>query len=134
MARLIQDSLLTAVTALAADGATVLTPAFDLGAVAPTTVGELCTLTLAVPAIAALADAKTAIYSVLDCATSGGVYVAVAGLDTVTSTGAGGVGCAAVAKTWRLPEGIRQFVKVQEVSLAAAGTITGTSMTVNLKF
>lgn len=115
-------------TAHAAAGATA-TPAtpLDLGVQGGRNQPFL-KLQITAPAVSALVDAKTIIFSVTDCATSGGSYTAVAGMTAViTQLGAGGVGAAAASYIIPVPDHIRRFVKVTAAVLAAGGDNTAVS-------
>lgn len=85
-------------------------------------------LQITAPAVPSLVDAKTIIFSVTDCATSGGSYTAVAGMTAViTQLGAGGAGAAAASLIVPVPDHMRRYVKVTAAVLAAGGDNTAVS-------
>lgn len=115
-------------TALPAAGATA-TPAtpLDLGPQGGRNQPHL-RLQVSVPATPALVDAKTIIFAVFHCATSGGTYTAVADMGAVlTQVGAGGVGDTADFWIGRVPDHVLQYVKVKATVLAAGGDSTAVS-------
>ena len=116
-------------TALAAAGATA-TPAtpLDLGPQKGRNQPFL-KLQVSVPATPDLVEAKTLIFNVTDCDTSGGSYAAVAAMSAImTVTGAAAAaGGPASSILLPVPDHMRRFVKVTCVVLAAAGDNTGVS-------
>jgi hypothetical protein len=89
-------------------------------------------LELTVPAVTALVDAKTIIYTFKDSADYSS-FAAIAALATVTSTGAGGVGAAAVSQAVPLPVATRRYVRVNAAVLTAGGDNTAVSYTLSVK-
>ncbi len=89
-------------------------------------------LQISCPAVPALVDAKTIIFAVTDCATSGGSYTAVEGYGAMQQLGAGGVGAAAAAWPLRIHDHVRRFVKVTATVLAAGGDNTAVSFTMEI--
>lgn len=81
------------------------------------------------PALPALVDAKTVIFTVEDSADNV-TFLALAGI-TKTLTGAGGVGVAAGSFQVRLPGNTRRYVRVSQAVLAAGGDSTALSSTVS---
>jgi hypothetical protein len=126
------DLNLTVSKALPAAGASASTDSLDLGT---TTGGRIprVELRLKVPATPDLVDTKTIIYTFEDSADNSS-FAAVADLPTVTSTGAGGVGAAAVERNFKLPIGIRKYVRVTAAVLAAGGSNIAVSFTLALVF
>lgn len=112
-------------TALPNGAATTTSAALDLQGGGKYTAGK-CSLTIAIPATPALANAATMTVGITHCATSGGSYVAVPGYGGMITTGAGGAGAAAVTYTLPLHENVLQFVKVTFTG-SAAGDSSGVS-------
>jgi hypothetical protein len=90
-------------------------------------------LQLSAPATPSLVDAKTIIYTIED-SDDNVTFAAVADLPTVTSTGAGGAGAAAVSRNFKLPIGMRRFVRATAAVLAAGGDNTALSFQLALVF
>lgn len=130
--RSIQDALLTVATALPAAAANVSSVGIDLGQPTAFPINEKVELELSVPATPSLVDAKTIIYTFQDSADNI-TFAAIPELATLTSTGAGGVGAAAVLRNVKLPSSTRKFVGVNAAVLAAGGSNIAISFTVKLK-
>lgn len=133
MSRLITDALLTTVKALPAAAASASQTAIDLGCVTPDVSLENVELLLTVPAVPALVDAKTIIYTFEDSADNSS-FAAIAELATVTSTGAASAGAAAVSRRVKLPASTRRYVRVTAAVLTAGGDNTAVSFTSKLLF
>lgn len=124
-----KDYLLISTKALPSAAATANGTAIDLGASAS---HEPVQFALTVPAVTALVDAKTIIYTFEDSADNSS-FTAIAELSTVTSTGAGGVGAAAVSRIVYLPPAVRRYVRVSAAVLTAGGDNTAVSFTLSAK-
>ena len=131
MSRQIQDALLTALIALPAAAASANTAGIDLGQTTLDTTHEVIDVLLTVPAVPALVDTKTIIYTFQDSADNS-TFAAIPELATVTSTGAGGVGAAAVSRRVKLPGSTRRYLRVNAAVLAAGGDNTAVSMTLKV--
>ena len=131
MPRLIQDASLTAVIALPAAAASSNTPGIDLGQTTLDAAHEKIDVLLTVPAVTALVDTKTIIYTFQDSADNSS-FAAIPELSAVTSLGAGGVGAAAVSRRVKLPGSTRRFLRVNAAVLAAGGDNTAVSMTLKV--
>lgn len=130
--RAIQDALLTTVHVLPAAGANVNGGSIDLGQTTANPINEKIEVELSVPATPSLVDAKTIIYSFQDSADNV-TFVAIPELATLTSTGAGGVGAAAVLRNVKLPSSTRRYINVNAAVLAAGGDNTAISFTLKVK-
>jgi hypothetical protein len=130
--RSLQDANLIVSIALPAAAASASTPAIDLVSNTAGRVPRL-ELLLSVPAVPALVDAKTIIHTIEDSADNSS-FAAVADLPTVTSTGAGGLGAAAVARQFKLPIGVRRYLRVTSAVLTAGGDNTAVKTSLGLVF
>ncbi|MEA3186221.1 MAG: hypothetical protein QOD99_51 [Chthoniobacter sp.] len=128
----LRDANLVASIALPAAGAAANTAALNLGTTTPGRVPRV-ELLVSVPATPSLVDAKTIIHTVQDSA-DGVTFAAVADLPTITQLGAGGVGAAAVSRQFKLPIGLKQYVRLNSAVLAAGGDNTAISATLALVF
>jgi hypothetical protein len=128
-ARKIQDANLTTTKALPAAAANNSHDGIDLG-LSYHSPGNV-ELEISWPAITALVDDKTIIFTVNDSADNSSFTSL--GL-THTLTGAGGVGVAAGTKRFRLPSNTRRYINVNQAVLTAGGTLTASSTTVKLLF
>jgi hypothetical protein len=126
------DLNLQVTTALPAAGANVNSAAIALNSATAGRI-ECVELSLVVPAVPALVDAKTIIYTFKDSA-DGVTFAAIADLPTITSLGAGGVGDVAVNRRFKLPIGVRNFILVNAAVLAAGGDNTAVSFVLALVF
>jgi hypothetical protein len=136
MGRAIQDKQLTSVTAFPAAAGNNNSASFDLGArgnAGKSNPDELCEVLISWPILAALVDAKNVVFTLQDSADNSS-FAASNPAIAKTITGAGGIGVAAGSVKFRLPAGVRQFVRVNAAEDAAGGTITGSSYTVQLLF
>lgn len=124
-----KDYLLISTKALPAAGATANGDSIDLGA---SSSPEAVQFNLSVAAVPALVDAKTIIYTFEDSADNSS-FAAIAELSTVTSTGAGGVGAAAVDRNVYLPPSVRRYVRVSATVLAAGGSNIAVSFILTAK-
>lgn len=129
--RNLKDSLLKAVKALPAAGAANAGDGIDLGQTAIGTTTEAFDVLLSVPAVPALVDAKTIIYTFKDSADNV-TFAAIPELATITSTGAGGVGAAAIAARVKLQPSTKRYVRADASVLAAGGDNTAVSYTFEL--
>lgn len=128
-----KDALLITTKALPAAAASNSHTGIDIGArTSPNGIfpGSV-ELEISWPALPALVDAKTVIFTVNDSANNSSFTSL--GL-THTLTGAGGVGVAAGTKRFRLPSNVRQYVNVSQAVLTAGGDNTAVSTTVSLIF
>lgn len=131
--RLLKDAALKTVKALPAAAASNSQTALDLGQVTAESANEAFDALLTVPATPSLVDAKTIIYTFEDSADNSS-FAAIPELATVTSTGAGGAGAAAVSRRVKLPPSTRRYVRVSAAVLAAGGDNTAISYTLELCF
>lgn len=127
MNRILKDIELTKVKALPAAAASASSDAIELGLGIP----EGIQAQLLAPAVPALVDAKTIIYTFEDSA-DGAAFAAIPELATLTQLGAGGVGAAAASRTVYLPPSVRKYVRVTAAVLAAGGDNTAASFTFQL--
>lgn len=127
----LRDKTLTQTKALPNGAANTSTDGFDL----ETASGEFLAnveLQLTVPALTVteIADTQTIAYTVeMSAASNFGSTTTLGTL--VTSTGAGGAGCAAVAKSFRLPSTVQRYIRVKSTKTGASNASTA-SMTVAL--
>lgn len=128
----LQDLNLSASIALPAAGASADTPSINL---ATTTSGRArrVELLVSVPATPSLVDTKTITFTVQDSADNSS-FAAVADLPAIVSTGAGGVGAAAISRRFKLPIGLRQYIRLDIAVLAAGGNNTAIVATIVLVF
>lgn len=133
MARSQKDALLKAIKALPAAGAANYSDGIDLGQVTAFPVNEAVDVLLTVPAVPALVDAKTIIYTFKDSADNV-TFAAIPELATITSTGAGGAGAAAVAARVKLPPSTKRYIRADASVLAAGGDNTAVSYVLELAF
>jgi hypothetical protein len=131
--RYTQDTLTTKTTAIAAAGSTANSASIDLGRTTLQDTGDSIELELYCPDTPSLVDAKTVIFTFADSADDSS-FTAIPELATKTITGAGGVGASAFTQTVRLPRSTRRYVRVQAVTLAAAGDNTGVSFIMRLLY
>lgn len=126
-----KDAALVQTKAFPAAAANNSTTAFDLGPVSnPGHIApENVEIEIAWPALAALADSKNVVFKVQDSADNS--TFADLGL-TKTITGAGGAGVAAGSVRFRLPQGTRRYLRVNQAEDSAGGDITASSSTVSL--
>jgi len=128
----LQDANLIVTRTLPAAGASNSSAAIDL---ATTTGGRIprVELGLEVPATPSLVDAKTITYTIEDSANNSS-FAAVADIPAIVTTGAGGVGAAAVSRRFKLPIGVRQYLRLTVAVLAAGGDNTGVTASLGLFF
>ena len=131
-ARRTVDANLSTAKALPAAAATANGTALDLNSLSAGRIPYV-ELALTVPAVPALVDAKTIIYTFQDSAATV-TFAAIAALPIVTSLGAGGAGAAAVDRRFKLPIGVQRYVRVSAAVLAAGGDNTAVSFTLALVF
>lgn len=118
--------------ALPAAGASATSDALDP---ATTTPGRIPNVELLVelPATPALVDAKTISLTVQDSA-DGVTFAAVSDIPAITVTGAGGAGGVEVSRQFKLPIGLRRYVRLASTVEAAGGVNTAISATLSLVF
>lgn len=80
----------------------------------------------------ALVYTKSATFTIKDCDTEGGSYVAIAGLGTQLVTGYTGNGNDETELRWKLPSHTRRYIKVNAAVAADAGTVTAQNYTLRL--
>ena len=134
--RLRVDPAFSKTTAFPAAGASNQSASFDLGAHGNAATGiftEGIEAQISWPTLAALADTKNVLFTLQDSADNAS-FASVNPLITKTITGAGGIGVAAGAVKFRIPAGVRQFMRVQATEDAAGGVITASSYTFSLLF
>lgn len=131
--RFLKDTALKVTKALPAANANVNSASIDLGAAAPGISLEGVELDVAIEALPSLADAGTCTVTVQDSADDA-TFVAVAGLATLVSTGAGGVGAAAKSRRIRLPANVRRYVNVNTAVSNGGGDNTAKVVTAQLVF
>jgi len=129
-ARNIPDALLIKTKALPAAAAANYTDAINLG---QTLGGKLegIEVVLECPALPALVEAKTVIFTVKDSA-NGTDFTAIPELATKTITGGAGNGAAASEVRLRLPPSARQYIRADAAVLTAGGDNTGVSYTLSV--
>jgi hypothetical protein len=130
--RTLIDANLQVVTALPAAGASALSTSLDTYGDNPGRIPDV-EIFLSVPATPSLVDAKTIIYTLQDSADNSS-FATVADAPSYTSTGAGGVGAAALAKQFKVPIGTRRYLKMNAAVLAAGGDNTAISFTWGMIF
>lgn len=128
-ARNLKDASLIVTTALPAQNTTGNTASLDLG------VGNFdgISLRVNVPATPSLANSQTLTITIQDSADNSS-FAAVAQYETIVMTGAGGVGSAAVERTYPLTPSIRRYVRISVAASATAGDNTAVSSTYALIF
>lgn len=82
--------------------------------------------TISIDATPALVDAKTIIITVEDSADNSS-FATIAGVGSLTMTGAGGAGAAAAAQRFKFPPATRQYVRATAAVLTAGGDNTAVS-------
>lgn len=133
MSQSLRDALLAVTKALPSGASAVNSDGIDLG---HGTTGEhhaSCLLLIEAPALTTsmLGDAATIKYDVADSADNASFATIAA--TVLTQTGAGGAGAAATSKKFRLPPGVRRYVRVTATK-SATGDASSVSMTVSLVF
>lgn len=118
---------MTKYIALPAAAATANSASIDLGT-DPATHGTVLEgrLEIYLPATPSLVDAKTVIITLQDSADDSS-FAAVTGVGTVTATGAGGVGAAAITREVPIPTILRRYVRISIAVLTAGGDNTAVS-------
>ena len=129
MNRILKDAELIKTKALPAANANANCDSIELGAGFPAGVQ----VQLTVPALPALADAKTVTYT-FQQSDDNATWVAIPELATVVSTGAGGAGCAAVDHRVSLPPSVKKYLNVNAAVLLGGGDNTAKSFTLALVF
>ncbi|MEN3369950.1 MAG: hypothetical protein V7609_2093 [Verrucomicrobiota bacterium] len=128
--RSLQDANLKVTRTLPAAGAANTSAALDLDIVGAGRVPGV-ELVIDLPATPSLVDAKTIILTVEDSADNSS-FATVAAIPSITVTGAGGVGAAAVQTQLKLPIALRRYVRLAAATLAAGGD--NTAITASLYF
>lgn len=131
--RRLTDQNLSVSHVLPAAAASVGTAGIDLGQTTLGPAGDEFEGVISIDATPSLVDAKTIILTVEDSADNSS-FAAIAGLGTLTVTGAGGVGAAAASQRFRFPPGTRRYVRVSAAVLTAGGDNTAVSFYLSLKF
>jgi hypothetical protein len=126
------DANLSVSKALPAAGASNDSASIDLGTTSGGRVPRV-ELEVSLPATPALVDAKTITLTVQDSADNSS-FAAVADIPAIVLTGAGGVGAAAYDHNFKLPLGIRKYLRLHQAVLAAGGDNTGVSSSLKLVF
>lgn len=127
MNRILKDIELIKTKAHAAAAASASTASIEVG---PGMV-ETMQAQIVAPAVPALVDAKTIIFTFEDSADDS-TFAAIPELATLTQLGAGGAGAAAATRTVYLPPSVRKYVRVTAAVLAAGGDNTAVSFTFQL--
>jgi len=127
---MIKDGDLTVLTSLPAQNSNANGTALDLINLPIPDGVQVC---ISLPALPALANAQTMIVKLQDSADNSS-FADVAGLATLTATGAGGVGSAAASLTQRVPLTLRRYVRVNVAASATAGDSTALKATLALAF
>ena len=127
----LKDAQLTQTVALAAAGASVSTTPLDLSQTPPN--AHRFEVELALPALPALADAKT-VSVTLEDSEDGTSFAAIPELSTLVVTGSGGTGSAAATRRVRLPSSARRHLRATAATQAAAGNLTAHKLTLALVF
>ncbi|MBB5038259.1 hypothetical protein [Prosthecobacter dejongeii] len=133
MAKFAQDLLLIKTKALPAAAATAYTAAIDLRGDSPGVSLQNVEFEFGVPAVPALADTKTIITKLQDSA-DGVNFADIAALNSITQTGAGGVGAAALSRSVVLPATVRRYLRAAATVLAVGGDNTAVSFFLKAKF
>lgn len=128
--RNITDALLTKTTALPAAAATANGESIDLGQAGDASI-ESIEVQVAIPALANLADTKSATLTIQDSADDS-TFAAVTGLSTLAVTGAGGAGAAASSRKVKLPSTVRRYIRASVAVDASGGDNTGDSFTLEV--
>lgn len=132
--RTLRDLSLSKSAALPVAGATSNSAAIDLGSVNPGRTAEgQYELIVELPATPALVDTKTITLVVQDSA-DGAAFANVADLPSIVSTGAGGVGAAAIERRFTAPFTLRRYIRLNQTVLAAGGDNTAISGSIGLVF
>ena len=131
--RFTKDAALIKSKALPAAAAANATDALDLGAVEPGQMVNAFDVLVELPATPSLVDAKTVTLQVKD-SDDGVTFAAIDTLAPVVVTGAGGVGAAAISKTFKLPPTVRRYLRLDQAVLAAGGDNTAISGSLSLVF
>lgn len=127
----VADALLTITNALPTQTNTVNSASVDLGVAAPALAGTHSDFLISAPDGAALNTGQTLTFTIQDSADNS-TFAAVAALPTYVVTGASNLVPAGSNRTFRLPPGIRRYVRVSCAASATAGTSASASFTASL--
>ena len=127
----IRDTNLSVTKALPAAAATNYSDPIDLRDSAPGIKMRSAQIEVAIPALPSLVDAKTLIATLQDSA-DGTNFNDITTLASITLTGAGGVGAAAVTRKFKLPEDVRRYIRLKQAVLTAGGDNTAVSTTTSV--
>ena len=131
--RTLQDANLRVTKALPAAAAANFSDPIDMKTAIPGRVALPVELSVTLPATPALADAKTITLTVKD-SPDNVTFSPVAELPAIVSTGAGGLGAAALDRRFKLPIALNRYVRLDAAVLAAGGDSTAVSATLALVF
>lgn len=131
--RSLKDANLSVTKALPAAAAANYSDVLDLKTALPGRTAQPFELSITLPATPALVDAKTITLTLKDSA-DGVTFAAVADLPPIVSTGAGGVGAAAIDRRFKPPIGLQRYLRLDAAVLAAGGDNTAVSTTLALVF
>jgi hypothetical protein len=126
------DANLSVSKALPAAGATNDSDSIDLGTTSGGRVPRV-ELQVSLPATPSLADTKHVTLTVYDSADNSS-FAAVADIPAISIVGAGGVGAAAYSHNFKLPLGIRKYLRLHQAVEAAGGDNIAISSTLKLVF
>ncbi len=130
--RTLQDLNLQVTTALPAANANNNSASIDTAEVNPGRVPGV-ELLMSMPATPSLVDAKTITLTLQDSADNA-TFNNVVDVPAQVVTGAGGVGAAALSYQFKLPIGLRRYVRLNAAVLAAGGDNTAISTTLAFVF
>jgi len=130
--RTLRDRNLSVTQALPAAGANNNSASIDLVTTTPGRDSDV-EFIIELPATPSLVDAKTITITLQDSADNAN-FAAVADVPAQVVTGAGGVGAAALAYQFKLPIGLRRYVRINSAVLAAGGDNTAISASLSLLF
>lgn len=112
--------------ALPAAAATAVTASINFESVTLGPAADDIEATISIDATPSLVDAKTIIITVQDSADNSS-FTAVAGIGTLTVTGASSAGAAAASQRFKFPPATRQYVRASATVLTAGGDNTAVS-------
>lgn len=124
----VPDALLAATTALPTQTNTANSASVDLGPVNPALAGTHSDFLITAPDGAALNTGQTLTFTIQDSADNSS-FAAVAALPTYVVTGVSNLIPVGSNRTFRLPPGIRRYVRVSCAASATAGTSASASFT-----
>ncbi|HEX3817533.1 MAG TPA: hypothetical protein VHW03_04525 [Chthoniobacterales bacterium] len=130
--RTLRDANLTVTKALPAQNSTNASSSIDTANANPGRVPNVEGLIL-LPATPSLANGQTVTLTFKDSADNSS-FAASADVPAQVVTGAGGVGAAALSYQFKLPIGLRRYIRVDATTSATTGDNTAVSYTLGLVF